>query len=85
MLNINSYPIWIYTSLLFLQLTSSMVYLGIPPILPFIQQELHLSMVQIGYLAAAATFRKRNMLYTFRGTSRLFWCKTYSLFWRVYS
>ncbi|SDL96116.1 MFS transporter [Bacillus sp. OK048] len=55
MLNIKSYPIWIFTSFLFLQLTSSMVYLGITPILPFIQQELHLSMVQIGYLAAAAT------------------------------
>ncbi|MBD1380983.1 MFS transporter [Metabacillus arenae] len=48
-----SYTVWMFTSLLFIQMTASMSQLGITPILPFIQQELHLSVVQMGYLAAA--------------------------------
>ncbi|SDL96147.1 MFS transporter [Bacillus sp. OK048] len=48
-----NYPIGIFTFLIFFQLTSSMIYTGVTPILPFIQQELHLSVVQMGYLASA--------------------------------
>jgi sugar phosphate permease len=53
MQRINSYSFWIFGSIIFIQMASSMVNVGITPLLPFIKDELKLNIVEIGYLAAA--------------------------------
>jgi sugar phosphate permease len=51
-----SYSIWMFIAFLMIQVMGSMPQLGINPILPFIQAELDLTLVQMGYLAATVQF-----------------------------
>ncbi|MEH7255580.1 MFS transporter [Neobacillus niacini] len=48
-----TYIIWMFIFFVFIQLMASMSNLGLTPLLPFIQQEQNLTIVQMGYLAAA--------------------------------